>query len=89
MLDEIRQAAARQRRARTLRALTLGSRRLLTGGGEMNGMATAQALIGRLDAADADDLGAFFDVLARELGPDPRRVLQLSLIHISEPTRPY
>ena len=85
MLDEIRQAAARQRRARTLRALTLGSRRLLTGGGEMNGMATAQALIGRLDAADADDLGAFFDVLARELGPDPRRVLQCAQAYAERP----
>lgn len=85
MLDEIRQAAARQRRARTLRTLTLGSRRLLTGGGEMNGMATAQSLIGRLDAADADDLGAFFDFLARELGPDPRHVLQCAQAYAERP----
>jgi len=36
MLDELRQAAARQRHARTLKALSLGSRRLLSEEGDMN-----------------------------------------------------
>ena len=85
MLDEIRQAAARQRRARTLRALTLGARRLLTGGGEMNGMATALAMVERLDTLDADDLDAFFDFLARELGPDPQAVLRLAKAYAERP----
>lgn len=85
MLDEIRQAAARQRRARTLRALTLGARRLLSGGGEMNGMATALSLVERLDALDADDLGAFFDFLARELGPDPQQVLRCAQAYAERP----
>jgi malonyl-CoA decarboxylase len=85
MLDEIRQAAARQRRARTLRALTLGARRLLSGGGEMNGMATAVAMVERLDTLDADELDAFFDFLARELGPDPQQVLRLAQAYAEHP----
>ena len=30
-----------------------------------------------------------FQDLVRHLGADPRAILELSLIHISEPTRPY
>ena len=85
MLDEIRQAAVRQRRARTARALTLGARQLLSGRGEMNGQVLAAKLVERLDALDVDELDAFFDFLARELGPDPRQVLQLAQAYAERP----
>ena len=48
----------------------------------------------RTEAAAAVDewmeqLGPSLEALASELGPDVRVVVILSLIHISEPTRPY
>jgi malonyl-CoA decarboxylase len=86
MLDEIRRAAARQRRARTLRALVQDSRQLLSAEGEMNGMALAAQLVERLDTLDADELDSFFDHLARELGPDPKQVLGLAEAWAAEPS---
>ena len=85
MLDELRHAAARQRQARTLRALTLGTRQLLSERGEMNGMAVASSLVERLDGLDDTDLDAFFDYLVRELGPDPQLVLQHAQAFAAEP----
>ncbi|MFO1327420.1 MAG: malonyl-CoA decarboxylase family protein [Rubrivivax sp.] len=85
MLDEIRHAAARQRRARSVRALTLGARQLLSGRGEMNGQALAASLVERLDTLDADELDAFFDFLALELGPDPQQVLRLAQAYVDRP----
>ena len=85
MFDEIRQAAARQRQARTLRALTLGCKRLLSGGGEMNGMAVAAELVERLGTLDTGALGDFFDYLARDLGPDPAEVLRLATAYADKP----
>ncbi len=85
MLDEIRHAAARQRRARTLQALAQGARQLLSGEGEMNGMAVAARLVDQLDRVDDDDLGAYFDFLAREFGPDPARVLELAQAYADHP----
>ncbi len=85
MLDEIRQAAARQRQARTLRALTLGTKRLLSEGGELNGMAVASSLVARLGALAGADLDAFFDYLVHNLGPDPTRVLSLAQAYAAEP----
>ncbi|MEN9629143.1 MAG: hypothetical protein RJA10_2370 [Pseudomonadota bacterium] len=85
MLDELRQAAARQRRARTLRALKLGTRQLLSERGEMNGMAVAGQLVERLDTLGADELDEFFDYLVRDLGPDPQAVLRLAQAWAAEP----
>lgn len=78
MLDDLRAAAARQRSSRTLRAMMLGSRRLLTGNGEMNGLPVARELIERLDQLDDGALDGYFDFLARDLGPDPKQVLALA-----------
>lgn len=78
MLDELRQAAARQRRRRSLRALTLGAHKLLTESGEMNGMALARSLVERLDTLATDELDDFFDVLVSRFGPDPQRVRALA-----------
>ncbi len=87
MLDDlIRRATTRQRQARTLKALTLGARQLLSERGESNGMALAGDLVERLDALDAGDLDGFFNHLARDLGPDPTAVLQLAEAYAQAPS---
>src|SRR5882724_13011907 len=85
MLDELREAAARQRGARALRAMVLGSKRLLSERGEMNGLPVARELIERLDALDGEQLDGYFSYLAQDLGPDPKRVLQLAQAYASNP----
>lgn len=85
MLDELKQAAARQRAQRQLRALVLGSRRLLSGHGEMNGMPVAKELIERLDGIDDAALDGYFDFLARDLDPEPARVLQHAQAYATAP----
>ena len=86
MLAEIRQAAARQRRRRTLNALTLGARQLLSERGEMNGMAVAGTLVEQIDRLEADELDAFFERLASDFGPDPAQVLQRAQAWAGEPS---
>ena len=86
MLDELRQAAARQRTERALRALVLGCKRLLSERGEMNGLPIARELIDRLDALSDDQLDGFFDYLARDLSPDPQQVLRLAQAYAATPT---
>jgi hypothetical protein len=78
MLDEIR-------RARTLRSLRLGTRRLLSQQGEMNGLSVARSLVDQLQQLDDEALHAFFDFLARELSPDPQRVLKLAQAYADAP----
>ena len=85
MLDEIRLAAARQRKARLQRALTLESRQLLSQRGEMNGMELARTLIERLDALEPGELDDYFDFLATELCPDPQHVLHLAQAYAAAP----
>jgi malonyl-CoA decarboxylase len=85
MLDELREAAARQRRQRALQALVLGSKRLLTGRGEMNGTPVARELIERLDTLADDQLDGFFDYLARDLSPDPQAVLRCAQAYAARP----
>ncbi len=86
MLAEIRQAAARQRGRRTLNALLLGARQLLSAQGEMNGMAVASVLVEQIDRLEADELHAFFDRLASDFGPDPAQVLRLAQAWADEPS---
>ena len=89
MLDDIRQAAARQRSVRATRRLLLDCKRLLSGDGEMGGMAVASGLIGRLldmtdDAPDA--LDGLLDYLAHDLNPDPGAVLKAAQAYAATPT---
>ena len=56
MLEEIRQAAARQRTARATRRMKLASKRLLSEKGELGGMALASELIERLQDLPDDAL---------------------------------
>ena len=85
MLDELRQAAARQRTVYSVRSLIRGCKRLLSEHGETNSMAIARELIERLDTLADDDLGEFFDFLAVELSPAPVPVLQAAQAYAAQP----
>jgi len=85
MLDELRQAAARQRANHQLRSLVFGCKRLLSERGETNSMAIARQLVERIDALGEDRLGDFFDYLNLQLSPDPKRVLQAAQAYADEP----
>ncbi len=85
MLDDIRHAAARQRKARALRRMKLDCKRLLGEKGELGGMALAVDLIDRLETLEDEDLGEFFDFLAHELSPDPQAVLRAAQAYAETP----
>ena len=85
MLVEIRQAAARQRQARSLRTLLLGSKQLLSERGDMHGLPVARALIEQLETVADDELDAYFDHLARDLSPDPQQVLRCAQAYAQTP----
>jgi malonyl-CoA decarboxylase len=85
MLDELRQAALRQRGERQLRAVTLGCKRLLSERGETNSMAIARGLIERMDTLEGAPLDAFFNHLARDLSPDPQQVLAAAQTYHRQP----
>jgi malonyl-CoA decarboxylase len=76
MLDELREAAARQRANHHLRSLVFGCKRLLSERGETNSMAIARQLVERIDALPEGQLDDFFDYLSLQLSPDPKKVLQ-------------
>jgi malonyl-CoA decarboxylase len=89
MLNDIRQAAARQRSLRATRRLVADCKRLLSGDGEMGGMAVASGLIGRLqDLADdtPDAMDGLLDYLAGDLSPDPAVVLKAAQAYAATPT---
>jgi len=86
MLNDIRQAAARQRTARAVRRLKVDCKRLLSEKGELGGMAVASDLIERLDTLVDEELEEFFDYLAGDLSPDPQVVLRLAQAYAAAPT---
>ena len=88
MLDDIRQAAARQRTVRTVRRMRADALRLLSEKGELGGMALARELIDRLEALADDQTDGFFDFLADELSPDPQAVLALAQAYAATPGAP-
>jgi malonyl-CoA decarboxylase len=85
MLDEVRAAALRQRRERTLRRLVLDGKRLLSDNGELGGLAVAMAWIERFDSLDDAGLDALFTHLARDLSPDPAAVLAAAQAYARRP----
>jgi malonyl-CoA decarboxylase len=101
LLDELRQAAARQRGERLLRSAVLGCKRLLSERGETNSMAIARGLVEHIDELEGWQLDAFFAYLATDLSPDPQKVLaaaqayaaqrsaaaQIGLQRVAEPAR--
>jgi malonyl-CoA decarboxylase len=86
MLDELRAAAARQRLARSLSLLKLGTKRLLSERGEMNGVPLVRELIERLDTLGDEQLDGSFEHLARDLDPDPAAVLRCAQAYAEQPT---
>jgi malonyl-CoA decarboxylase len=85
MLDDLRHAAARQRAARAMRRMRLMCKRLLDETAELNGMAIATEMIDRLEELDDEQLDALFDLLARDLSPDPREVLRRAEAYAAAP----
>jgi malonyl-CoA decarboxylase len=85
MLEGLRQAAARQRSERQLRAAVLGAKRLLSERGENNSMAIAAALLPRLGELEGWALDAFFEHLAQDLSPDPKAVLAAAQAYARAP----
>ena len=85
MLDELRQAAARQRANHHLRSLVFGCKRLLSERGEANSMAIARQLVEQIAALAEDQLGDFFDYLSQQLSPDPTSVLQAAQTYAEQP----
>lgn len=85
MLDELRDAAARQREQRALRAVVLATKRLLSQNGEMNGLPVARELIDRLDTLADAQLDAYFEHLSTALSPDPAQVLKLAQAYADTP----
>jgi malonyl-CoA decarboxylase len=85
MLDDLRQANARQRAERGLRHLQQGCLRLLSDTGELNGMAVATEMIDLLEDLDDAQLDAFFDFLGTEFDPDPALVLRRAQAYAAEP----
>lgn len=85
MLDDLRDAAARQREQRALRSVVLATKKLLSQNGEMNGLPVARELIDRLDTLGEAQLDAYFEHLSTALSPDPARVLQLAQAYADTP----
>ncbi len=85
MLDELRQAARRQRGSRNLRALVRGCKQLLSERGEMHGLPVAREVIERLLDLDDEPLDAFFAYLAHDLSPDPATVLRCAQAYAATP----
>ena len=85
MLDELRQAALRQRSWRALRGLVKASKQLLSEHGEMDAGPIAKALIEGLDDLGDEQLDGLFDYLARDLGPDPQAVLACAQRYADKP----
>ncbi|MFZ2649691.1 MAG: malonyl-CoA decarboxylase [Burkholderiaceae bacterium] len=68
-----------------LRGLMVDCKRLLSERGEANSVAIAQALVVRFEALSKHHQGTFFERLARDFGPDPRRVLECSQAYADAP----
>lgn len=85
MLDELRQAANRQRTARAVRRLVQDSAKLLSDEAERGGLTVAGELIDRLDGLEDEQLEGYFDYLANDLSPDPMTVLRCAEAYAAEP----
>ena len=70
---------------RQLRQLLADCRRLLSERGEANGPGIAAGMVCQLDALTDDLRGRFFDHLARDFSPDPKKVLAAALAYAQAP----
>ncbi|WP_088279111.1 malonyl-CoA decarboxylase [Ideonella sp. A 288] len=72
--------------AEALRSLLLDCRRLLSERGEANGPTIAAGIVARLDQLPDELRWRFFDSLARDFSPDPKKVLAAALAYSQAPT---
>jgi malonyl-CoA decarboxylase len=68
-----------------LRRLCQDSQRLLSARGDVGGLRLAAGLVTRLNGADAETLGGFFDYLSRAFNPDPAAVLRTAQAYAERP----
>ena len=68
-----------------LRGLLLDCRRLLSERGEANGPGIAQAIVGQIDGLSDELRGRFFEHLAHDYSPDPKKVLAAALAYAQAP----
>lgn len=88
MFDDLRRAAARRRDDRALRTAVQAGQRLLSERGEANSVAIGRALIEHLGTLQGATLEGYFEHLARDLSPDPARVLQAAQAYHETPDAP-
>jgi malonyl-CoA decarboxylase len=86
MLDDLRQAALRQRAASAVRRIKLDCKRLLSEKGELGGMAIASSIIQRLHGLSDEHLDALFDYLASDLSPEPAQALHCAQAYAAAPS---
>ena len=70
---------------RALRPLLMDCRRLLSERGEANGPGIAQDIIDQIDGLSDDTRNRFFDHLARDFSPDPKKVLASAMAYVQAP----
>ena len=68
-----------------LRSLLLDCRRLLSERGTANGPGIAQAIVAQIDRLADDARSRFFEHLARDFSPDPKKVLASALAYAQAP----
>ena len=71
---------------RLLRGLLADCRRLLSEKGEANGPGIASLIVQQIDALGDDARHRFFDHLARDFSPDPKKVLASAIAYAQAPT---
>ena len=70
---------------RALRTLLADCRHLLSERGAANGPGIAQGIVSQLEALPDDTRARFFDTLAREFSPDPKKVLASAMAYVQAP----
>ena len=70
-----------------LRALMQDCRHLLSERGEANGPGIAQAIVGQIERLSDEQGARFFDHLARDFSPDPKKVLAAALAYSQAPSK--
>lgn len=86
MLEELKSAARKVGDERNLRALIDACTRLLSARGEANSVAIARDLVTRFDSLPEALRNTFFARLARDFGPDPKRVLDGAQAYARDPS---
>jgi malonyl-CoA decarboxylase len=84
-LDRQNRRDHRDHRDNQLRQLLADCRRLLSERGEANGPGIAAGIVGQLDTLSDELRGRFFEHLARDFSPDPKKVLASALAYAQAP----